>query len=328
MNPRENMMAIFNHQQPDYYGNISDAWKTIFDPIMASDAAVPDGLEHKDSWGVTCVRHPDAPGKHPVVTPENAVVKDITKWKSQLTLPSLKDLDWRKAEEAAAAINRDEMFVNFMSTQGLFERSHFLMGMEESFCAYLEEPDAMMEMLRAIADFKIAAIKEAAYHLHPDTILFHDDWGSKRSLFLPPDVWREMIKPLHREIVQTAHDCGMIFLHHADCFCEPLAQDMVELGIDIWQGVIPQNDIVAVQEATEGKLAMIGGVDCPAIDLDTTTEEDIVTEVRRCIDTYCPRGRFFPGLPATTLFRKDNNKIALRELRSYGEQWACEHPIS
>ena len=76
-----------------------------------------------------------------------------------------------------------------------------------------------------------------------------------------------MIKPLHTKIVQTAHDNGMLFFHHADCICEPIAKDMVEMGIDLWQGVIPHNNILAIQEATEGKLAMNGGLDGPALNM-------------------------------------------------------------
>ena len=67
---------------------------------------------------------------------------------------------------------------------------------------------------------------------------------------------------------------------------------MVEIGVDIWQGVIPQNDIVEIQRITEGKLAMVGGIDGPKIDIENITEEQIRQEVRRAIDTYCPAGGF------------------------------------
>ena len=88
-------------------------------------------------------------------------------------------------------------------------------------------------MLRAIADYKIAVLREAARQFQPDVVFFQDDWGSKQNLFLPPTVWRELIKPLHAEIVAAAHECGMLFVHHADCICEPIVEDMVEMGIDI-----------------------------------------------------------------------------------------------
>ncbi len=401
MTPRENMMAILEGRQPEWYGDFQSAVEIMMDPIWKSDSVARDGLEHKDSWGTVCVFPPDAPGKHPHVTADNAVVTDVTKWREQLVIPSLDGLDWSEAEARAASVDRSERFVEYFNAQGLFERSHFLMGMEEAFCAYLEEPEAMFEMLTAIADYKkrsikeaarrlkpdvshflmgmeeafcayleepeamfemltaIAdykkrSIKEAARRLKPDVIFFQDDWGSKQNLFLPPDVWREMIKPLQTEIAdvihecgmiyvhhadcicepivqteiaQVIHECGMIYVHHADCICEPIVEDMAEIGIDIWQGVIPQNDIVAIQEKTGGKLAMIGGIDGPAIDAPDTPEADIVAEVHRCIDTYCPAGRFFPGAPAP-LLRVRNGEILNAELERYGRQWAAEHPVA
>ena len=327
MTPRENMMAIYEGRQPEYYGDFQWAVKIMIDPIWKSDSMPKDGREHKDSWGTVCVNPIGGAGKHPVITPENAVVTDITKWREQLVIPSLDDKDWSECQAKAAQVDRSQHFLEYFCAQGIFERSHFLMGMEEAFCAYLEEPEAMFEMLTAIADYKKRAIKEAARRLKPDVIFFQDDWGSKQNLFLPPDTWREMIKPLQTEIAQVIHECGMIYVHHADCICEPIAEDMVDIGIDIWQGVIPQNDIVAIQEKTGGKLAMIGGIDGPAIDNPDTPEEAIVAEVRRCVDTYCPAGRFFPGAPAP-LLRTRNSELLNAELDRYGRQWAQEHPVA
>ena len=327
MNPRENMMAIWEGRQPDYYGNFFSAAKIVSDPIRMADACPADGREHKDSWGTICVRLPGAPGKHPHITSDNVVVSDIERWESQMSVPPAKGLDWSKAKQEVADLDRNETFVVFWSAQGLFERSHFLMGMEEAFCAYLEEPEAMQEMLAAIAEYKKAVIKEAAFHLHPDVIFFQDDWGSKQNLFLPPDVWREMIKPLQADIAKTIHECGMLYVHHADCICEPIVEDMVEIGIDIWQGVIPQNDIVSIQERTQGKLAMIGGIDGPAIDDEDTPDEAIVNEVHRCVDTYCPGGRFYPGAPAP-LLRQRNGDVLNKELAEYGRAWAEAHPVA
>ncbi len=327
MTPRENMQAIYEGRQPDYYGSFQTAVTVIRDPIWARDSVPRDGQEHKDGWGTTCVWLPDAPGKHPVITKENAVVKDITKWKEQLTIPSVKDLDWTKAKEQADATDRSQKFVEYFNAQGLFERSHFLMGMEDAFCAYLEEPDAMYEMLSAIADYKKENIKAAAYHLKPEVIFYQDDWGSKQNLFLPPDTWREIIKPLQKEIADTIHECGMLYVHHADCICEPIVEDMMEIGIDIWQGVIPENDIVAIQERTGGQLSMIGGINGPAIDSETTTAEDVAAEVKRCIDTYCPAGKFFPAGPAG-LLHKRNEDMLEEEIVRYGTEWAKAHPVA
>ena len=132
MNLRENAMAILERRQPDYYFDLMNAVELIPDPVMMTDLPPQDGKEHADSWGTVYIWKEGAPGPHPHVTAENAVIKDIEKWEEQLKVPSLEGLDWTLAENVAASVNRDEKFVCFMFGGGLFERSHHLMGMEEA----------------------------------------------------------------------------------------------------------------------------------------------------------------------------------------------------
>ena len=324
---RENAMAIYNRQQPDFYGDLMDAIELLPDPVLMGDACPQDGLEHKDSWGTPYIFKPGSPGAHPHVTDENAVIKDIEHWQDDLVVPPYEGLDWSMAKKVADSVDRREKFVGIMFGGGLFERSHHLMGMANALCNYLEYPEEMAALLRVIADYKIGYIREMAKQVHPDIIFYHDDWGSKQNVFLPPPVWREIIKPLQQEISDAIHESGMIYMHHADCICQPIVTDMVELGIDIWQGVIAQNDIVEIQRITEGKLAMVGGIDGPKVDIEGISEEAIRQEVRRAIDTYCPAGRFYPSIPNGICFRKWNNSIVKDELKKYGRAFAQAHPI-
>jgi len=327
MTPRENVMAVFNHQQPDYYGDFMPALEFVMDPVYLRDRIPQDGKMHKDAWGTVFRFDPGAPGAHPVVNDQNAVIKDIENWKREFRVPTLKDLDWFAAKEQADHINRREKLCAIYSSGGLFERSHHLMGMQNALIYYMEYPEIMADILRQIADYKIEYLKLAAKHLKPDIVFFHDDWGSKQNVFLPPPLWREIIKPLHAEIIRAAHEGGIMFMHHADCVCQPLVMDMVEMGVDIWQGAIPQNDIVEIQRITEGKLPMIGGIDGPKIDVSGITEEEIRTEVRRAFDAYCPGGRFYPSIANGCCYRKWNNDIYLDELAVYGRKYALEHTV-
>ncbi len=327
MNLKENVMAIYHGEQPDYYGDIMPAIELIMDPVFESDLVPQDGREHKDSWGTVRLFLPGSPGPHPHLTPENLVIKDIERWEEQLAVPSLDGFDWSGAKKQTAAVNREEKLVGSFCPGGLFERSHFLMGFEDALMNYLEYPDEMAELLRKIADYKIAYIKMITEQYRPDIIFYHDDWGSKQNLFLPPRVWRDIIKPLQKEISDTIHDCGILYMHHADCICQPIVEDMVEIGVDIWQGVIAQNDIVEIQRITRGELAMVGGIDGPKVDIENITEAEIRSEVRRAIDTYCPGGRFYPSIPNGICFREWNNSIVMDELAVYGRKFAQEHPV-
>ena len=65
------------------------------------------------------------------------------------------------------------------------------MGFEDALTNYIEEPEAMTELLTVLSDFKIDYMKALIDHIKPDMVHFHDDWGNKRSLFMSPDTWRK-----------------------------------------------------------------------------------------------------------------------------------------
>lgn len=327
LTPRENAMAVLEGRQPDYVGDLMDAIVLLPDPVLMSGIFPEDGKEYRDSWGTVYIHKPGAPGPHPHVTPENAVIPDITRWRETLVVPPTEGLDWTEAKKVAAETDRREKFVGIMFGGGLFERSHHLMGFETALMNYLEYPEEMSELLRVIADYKIAYIREMARQVHPDILFYHDDWGSKQNVFLPPRVWRAIIKPLQKEIADAIHECGMIYMHHADCICQPLVEDMVEIGVDIWQGVIPQNDILEIQRITHNQLVMVGGIDGPKLDVEDITEEEIRAHVRHAIDTYCAAGRFFPSIPNGVCFREWNDRIVKDELKKYGREYVRQHPV-
>jgi hypothetical protein len=108
--------------------------------------------------------------------------------------------------------------------------------MEEALMAYLAEPERLSEMLAAIADYKIALIERFDDVADLDMIWYGDDWGTQRSLFMPPDVWRATIKPhtariydamKARGILINQHSCGVTSRLWATCgdghgYVEPL----------------------------------------------------------------------------------------------------------
>lgn len=321
MTPRENALAILHGESPDYCMNIMEAVAFVPEPLTTGDDCPQDGLEHRDTWGTVNIFRPGEPGQIPITTPDKLVIPDIEEWEKYLKVPSLEGFDWSETEAIAASVDRREKLVGCFCATGIFERSHFLMGFEDALVNYLMYPEEMKEILRRIKDYKLRYIELIAEHMKPDLLFYQDDWGSKNSLFLSPEVWREMLKPLEKELVEAAHSYGMIFMHHADCYCEPLAPEMEELDIDIWQGVIPQNDIVAIQKRLKGRMGLQGGIDAQKIDAYNTTEEEIRAEVRRAIDTYCPAGKFFPGMTGGTCYIPEHGKIYLEELHSYGREW-------
>ncbi len=327
MTRKENWLRLIRDDNPGWIGPPWEAFrgnlfKNIFvgDPItlsMFTDGPVYD-TPQKDRWGVTFLWLSGTVARHPHITAENKVVSDIKRWRETLVFPPLDGHDWSAARKFAASVDRSEYLTIGWSSGGLFERSHFLMGFEDALCNYMVNPETMYDLLGAIADWKIGHLQRMVDNLEPDVILYHDDWGCKASLFLPPDVWRRTIKPHQQRIVDAVKSRGVIFVHHADCICEPIVEDMAEMGVDAWQGVIPQNHIPAIQKKLRGRMALIGGIDAQVIDKPDWDEGTIRNEVRRCIDTYCPKGHFIPCIPNIVPLFPEVERIYHDELTSYG----------
>jgi uroporphyrinogen-III decarboxylase len=142
---------------------------------------------------------------------------------------------------------------------------------------------------------------------------------------MSPEVWREFIKPNYVKAYGYLKSKGIIIMHHADSFMEPIVEDMVELGIDIWQGVLPQNDIVKIQKQLKGRMALMGGLDAAIVDREDSTEREIRSHVRAALEKYAPGGHFIPcityGGPGTIYPQGDrfiNDEIDRYNKEVYG----------
>ena len=282
----------------------------------------------QDLWGTTILWPEGSIGAMPHVTEENKVVRDITCWREFTKVPDLiancsaEDL-WAPYFERVAKVDRGENLLMMFAPTGLFERTHFLMGFEDTFLNIMIEPEAMEDLEAAIGEYRYNGMKLMTDIVHPDIILSHDDWGSKTNLFMRPDQWREYIKANYQKTYDYLHDNGVIIMHHADSYLMPIIQDMVDLHIDIWQGALPQNDIVKVLQETEGRMTVMGGLDAAIVDRADSTEEEIRAETRRACDEYAKYGHFIPcityGGPGTVYPQAD--KFIDDEI----DRWNMEH---
>lgn len=256
------------------------------------------GTESYDQWGTHILFPEDAPAAVPHVTSENQVVKDITEWRKYVNVPDLVGKcseGWETAIANEKAIDHDRYLTMVVMGTGIFEQLHMLMTFEDTLMGMLEEPEAMQELIDAICEYRLTYMKLIVEHLHPDVIVSHDDWGSKTSLFMSPDTWRELFKEPYRRLYSYLHEQGVIVMHHADSFCEPIVEDMAEIGIDIWQGVLPTNNIAAISERVGDRMLLMGGVDS-VIDREDATEEEIRTETRRALNAYGHLKGYWPGI--------------------------------
>lgn len=254
------------------------------------------GSTSKDLFGTTFLFPKDAPGRTPLITPETKVCPDITHWRDYVHAPDISARcteGWEEfAAAARAACGSDRLMAGFMGT-GIFEQCHFLMGFEDTLVNLYEHPDEMHELIEYITEYRLQYVKMLIEGLRPDILFSHDDWGAKEALFMSPEMWREFYKEPYRRFYGYIRSQGVIAIHHADSYLAPIVEDMVEIGIQVWQGVLPENDIPALQKRLKGSLVLMGGIGA-AIDRPYSTEEEIRPYVRQALHRYCPGGHFIP----------------------------------
>ena len=255
------------------------------------------GTVSKDVWGTTFNWPADQYAGMPHVTDDDKVLPDITNWRDYVKVPDLvaNCTDWADALAAAGDVNRDEQLVmGFMGT-GCFEQMHYLMGFEDTLMNMLIEPEYLDELAEVIGEYRFTYAKLLVDNLKPDLILSHDDWGSKSNLFMNPESWRRFFKPYYSKIYGYMRDHGVIVMHHADSYLEPIANELIDIGVDIWQGVLPSNNIQKIRKETNGQIALMGGIDS-VVDRADAGEAEIRAEVRRACSEYGPGGHFIPCL--------------------------------
>ena len=323
--PRENYLRLIRGDGPQYlcHNEVYSGGMFMDAMAMAGRFPVPGG-SLQDAWGVRYDWPAGDPGPVPVVTPENKVIRDITRWDRDLVVPwpSKLSLDWTECDRRAAEFDRENLLLLGCCFTGLFELTHNLMGFEDALMAYLEEPEAMGALLDVLTEYKLEYLRILIDHVRPDMIHIHDDWGSKKNLFMAPETWRKLLKPRWARIYAYMHSRGVLVQHHADCVCAPIVEDMAEIGVDVWQGIIPQNDIKAVQKRLNGRMGLQGGLDCTPFDYKGGWNEDEVRRfVRRVCDDYVPAGRFAPEVPNGRPLTPGINEIIIDEMNAYGEHF-------
>lgn len=325
MSSSENLLKMLQGIKPDGIVNDWTPFQIIWDPLLMTITPARKGVTVKDPFGVTLVWDNDQPGPMPLEDEEHLVCKDITKWRESVKAPDIANMtfDWGGAfGQMAGARASGKLATGFMPI-GNFELVHNLMGFEAALINLLIYPDEMHELIDYIVDYRMACLKNYVEIMRPDIMLFHDDWGAKTSMLMSSEIWREFFKPGYQKMYKYLRDNGIYVMHHADSFLEPIVKDMEEIGINIWQGALPQNDLAKLQKEIKGDMLFMGGIDAAVVDHAVVKEEIIRKEVRRACDTYIPGGNFIPamtyGAPGTIF--PGINEIIQDEIQQFEKEY-------
>lgn len=315
-NLRNTMLSLYNHKKTNCVITSSLACKNV---LMPGDRFF-GGEAGEDIWGVHWTNlGPDLGMDGSTPTPGREILPDITCWREVVRFP---EYDKMPLEEIfggmLADVDRERQVVSGLLLSGTFERMHALMGMENAMCSFYEEPEAVFELMNAIADSRIEAIDKMIECFDPDIIYMHDDWGMATNMLISPDLWREFFKPIEKRYTDHIHGRGKLYEHHSCGYITPIVGDLVELGVDALNPMNPCNDIEGILREFGSQILVLGGLDGQLIDRAETGESEIREHVRKTIDQYAPLGLFSPFYIPTS---RQRQQIVDDETMQYGKDY-------
>lgn len=269
-----------------------------FAPVYRDDGRY---ISFTDEWGIGW-RMPDDNGHyydlcaHPLA--------------GDLTVRGIETYAWPDALDPArtAAFTRDiarwgngegyGLVLNGL-TSGVFEMALRLRGFEQFLTDLYWEPALAEALLERVADLK-CAYWERVLGLFGDRVLVAveaDDIGTQFTQLISPSVYRAVIKPRHRRVMQTIKRAAPgvhIFLHSCGAV-RPLIEDFLDIGVDIL------NPVQVSAAGMEPKALKRDFGDCltfwgGGVDTQQTlphgTPAQVRDEVRRHIEALAPSGGF------------------------------------
>jgi len=185
------------------------------------------------------------------------------------------------------------------------------MGFERFFVRLLDNL-AFVHTLLEIRTEWCLALYQKAVSLGAEVLILGDDAAHKNGPMISPWMWRELVLPYHRRIVDEL-DVPVIW--HSDGNIEPLLPLAIEAGFVGVHGLEPAAniDLSRVKREFGKDLVLIGNIDVNV--LCASDLEAVRREVKRCVEQGTPEGGYM--LATCNSIFKGMNPDAVAEMFRY-----------
>ena len=142
--------------------------------------------------------------------------------------------------------------------------------------------------LQLYADFSggIDISRGVSQILGIDMIHISDDWGSQKDMMFDPEIWREIIRPHLKKVIDHVHSRGALCSLHSDGCISKVTDELAELGIDLlhpWQESAGMSYDHYLDKYADS-FAIMGGV-CVQTAIGILPQDQLEAEIRRVFKT-------------------------------------------
>ncbi|MCP5109461.1 MAG: uroporphyrinogen-III decarboxylase, partial [bacterium] len=179
---------------------------------------------------------------------------------------------------------------------GPVHQCQFLRGYAEWLQDLILDPAFAQGMLERVADFWIAVSKRALEEAgeYVDLVWFGDDIGMQKATLIRPELYRELIKPVHKRMVSAVKPFGKPVIYHTCGAVYPVIPDLIDVGIDVLNPIqvsAKGMDTARIKREFGRDLVFWGAIDSQGV-LPQGTPGDVIEEVKRRIAHLAPGGGY------------------------------------
>ena len=122
----------------------------------------------------------------------------------------------------------------------VFSLAHQLVGMEKLLIDMMMETEYVIPLFEACANFQ-TEIGLRLIEKGVDAIWFGDDFGTQTNLIIPPETFRDQLKPVYKKMIDRfkAAKPDIIPILHCDGAVAELLNDIHEIGFEVFNPVQP-----------------------------------------------------------------------------------------
>jgi len=181
---------------------------------------------------------------------------------------------------------------------GIFEQPARVMGMQNFLMSLISEPAFADRLMETITDIYIESCNRYLEYVGPyiQVFTYWDDVAGQNGWLIRPDLYRKVIKPKQKRLVDAIKKKTNAKLFYHSCGAtRDLIPDLIEIGFDILNPVQVSAKGMDTKELKKqfGRDMVFwgGGVDTQHV-LPFGSPQDVVDEVKRRIDDLAPGGGF------------------------------------
>jgi uroporphyrinogen decarboxylase len=146
---------------------------------------------------------------------------------------------FRDAEALVKKYKNDYLIIGDIEVT-VFSLAHQLAGMEKLLIDMMMETEYVVPLFEACAEFQ-TKIGLRLIDKGVDVIWFGDDFGTQTNLIIPPETFRDQLKPVYKKMIDRfkAANPDIIPILHCDGAVAELLDDIREIGFEVFNPVQP-----------------------------------------------------------------------------------------